>query len=222
MTKNEILDYIMSTPENTNRQVLQYMLDDIEGSGGEIPTIVPEQETENGYIVDFSELTADFFVLETTDGSFLGIFAEDQSGVTHVLLCSEDGGPAEVYAIDSTVDSTELTFENVFSPATIESDIQTCTIAIDENDVNDLSVSASSLTEPLPSFVNLAVDGTLGTEYHFLEGGGLFLDTEFDSQNYVLAKKNGVANLRMLYGKYFLDAIENETTIVLYLTDKIK
>ena len=33
MTKNEILDYIMSTPENTNRQILGYMLDELEGEG---------------------------------------------------------------------------------------------------------------------------------------------------------------------------------------------
>lgn len=33
MTKNEILDYIMFTPENVNRQVLGYMLDELEGDG---------------------------------------------------------------------------------------------------------------------------------------------------------------------------------------------
>lgn len=34
MTKNEILNYVMTTPENVNRQVLGYMLDELEGEGG--------------------------------------------------------------------------------------------------------------------------------------------------------------------------------------------
>ena len=34
MTKNEILNYVMTTPENVNRQVLKYMLDELEGEGG--------------------------------------------------------------------------------------------------------------------------------------------------------------------------------------------
>lgn len=34
MTKNEILEYVMTTPENVNRQVLGYMLDELEGEGG--------------------------------------------------------------------------------------------------------------------------------------------------------------------------------------------
>ena len=33
MTKNEILEYVMTTPENTNKQVLGYMLDELEGEG---------------------------------------------------------------------------------------------------------------------------------------------------------------------------------------------
>ena len=34
MTKNEILNYVMTTPENVNRQVLRYMLNELEGEGG--------------------------------------------------------------------------------------------------------------------------------------------------------------------------------------------
>lgn len=56
-TKEDILDYIMSTPENTNRQVLQYMLDDISGGGeGNIP--LPEykstmiNDSESGFTLD--------------------------------------------------------------------------------------------------------------------------------------------------------------------------
>ena len=35
MTKNEILEYVMTTPENVNRQVLGCMLDEFEGEGAE-------------------------------------------------------------------------------------------------------------------------------------------------------------------------------------------
>lgn len=34
MTKNEILNYVMTTPDNVNRQILKYMLDELEGEGG--------------------------------------------------------------------------------------------------------------------------------------------------------------------------------------------
>lgn len=69
MTKKEILDYIMFTPENTNRQVLSYMLDDIgSGSGGEGNIPLPEYEcdfvngTEDNNIIinlDLADITED-------------------------------------------------------------------------------------------------------------------------------------------------------------------
>ena len=66
MTKKEILDYIMSTPENTNRQVLQYLLDDISGEGGNIPLSEYEcdfvNNTESDDIIinlDLADITED-------------------------------------------------------------------------------------------------------------------------------------------------------------------
>ena len=69
-TKEDILNYIMSTPENTNRQVLQYMLDDIIGDGGGEGNIpLPEYEcnfidwTESGDLItdlDINNIIEDF------------------------------------------------------------------------------------------------------------------------------------------------------------------
>ena len=48
MTKEEILDYVMDTPENTNRMVLSDMLDEFSsGSGSGSVLIVEISEEEN-------------------------------------------------------------------------------------------------------------------------------------------------------------------------------
>lgn len=48
MTKEEILDYVMNTPDNTNRAVLSDMLDEFSsGSGGGNPTLVVEVTSKN-------------------------------------------------------------------------------------------------------------------------------------------------------------------------------
>lgn len=49
MTKNEILDYIMETPGNTNRQILSYLLDEISGEGGNILDIVTTLSSGGDY-----------------------------------------------------------------------------------------------------------------------------------------------------------------------------
>ena len=35
MDKQKVIDYVMDTPENVNRQVLGYILDELEGEGEE-------------------------------------------------------------------------------------------------------------------------------------------------------------------------------------------
>jgi len=39
MTKNEIVKYIFSTPENTNPNVLRSMLNEIDGGSGDTPSV---------------------------------------------------------------------------------------------------------------------------------------------------------------------------------------
>ncbi len=49
MTKDEILDYIMETPGNTNRQILSYLLDEISGEGGNILDIITTLSSGGDY-----------------------------------------------------------------------------------------------------------------------------------------------------------------------------
>lgn len=58
MTKKEILDYIMFTPENVNRQVLGYMLDELEGEGG--------GSTVDVFYINFSLEGSDTIVMDKT------------------------------------------------------------------------------------------------------------------------------------------------------------
>ena len=39
MVKTDILNYVATTPDNTNIQILGYMLDDLEGGGGDDPDL---------------------------------------------------------------------------------------------------------------------------------------------------------------------------------------
>lgn len=75
MTKNEILEYVMTTPKNTNKQVLGYMLDELEGEreGGSFPFPVYEcdliEDTGNALIVSVPtpEPSDDLFFLNAGD-----------------------------------------------------------------------------------------------------------------------------------------------------------
>ena len=87
MTKNEILEYVMNTPQNTNEQILNYMLDDLEGSGGE-KTEVELSVTQNGiYTPDegkvYNKVTAKVSALEFIDTAQLKLTSEAvAAGVT--------------------------------------------------------------------------------------------------------------------------------------------
>lgn len=65
MTKEEILDYVMNTPDNTNRMVLSDMLDSFSSGGGNIAPLITtfvDEPTEGDYQIDktFGELLEAF------------------------------------------------------------------------------------------------------------------------------------------------------------------
>ena len=57
MNKNEILEYVMATPDNVNRQILGYMLDELEGEGGSAVDV---------FYINFSLEGSDTIVMDKT------------------------------------------------------------------------------------------------------------------------------------------------------------
>ena len=87
MTKQEVLEYVMNTPYNTNPAVLKSLLDGIEGGEGidEIVYNTIEFEEES---VDFNVITSD--TLSTTEYQFITA-ADEGFSVSGVLLPESDG-----------------------------------------------------------------------------------------------------------------------------------
>lgn len=59
MDKNDILDYVMNTPGNTNRAVLSGMLDSMSGSGGDEMLVVSITVTPAGATLDKTYIEID-------------------------------------------------------------------------------------------------------------------------------------------------------------------
>ena len=228
MTIQDVLDYVMTTPYNTNRQILKSMLEEIsEGGeeGGDIPTITPEEETADGFVVDFSELTTDFFILEGSTESYFGVFVIDENDTTYTLLQPESGGPTEIFTMDTAEGLTELTYKEDFSIKTAEDFVKTCTIAIDENDVSNLEISAPSLAQLSGwSLTYLTVNGTAAEFYYLVDedgDGGIQLDVDIKVAEKALSVKSNNATITNFgtMDKWFLSNIEDDAAVVLQLID---
>lgn len=110
MTKQEVLEYVMNTPYNTNPAVLKSLLDGIEGGEGieEITFDTIEYDDESW---DFDVVTSD--TLSTTEYQFITAADEEGFSVSGVLL-PESGGKHYFITGDGTIFLVEQT-ENGYS-----------------------------------------------------------------------------------------------------------
>ena len=90
MTKEEILDYVMNTPENTNRMVLSDMLDELQTGGGSGGLVV-ETEWEAPEYLDNA-----YFKSTTLGTDLRAAIMSGQHVIVHIPGNESYGAP-EVY-----------------------------------------------------------------------------------------------------------------------------
>lgn len=101
MTKEDILDYVMNTPNNANRMVLNDMLNELQGFSGNC-LIVEAQATDSGYVLNktageiINAMPIAFVKYDTNNG--------DVSGERYQLISSYYVSPASRYVF-GTIDA---------------------------------------------------------------------------------------------------------------------
>ena len=113
MTKEEILNYVMDTPENTNRAVLNDMLNELQTSGGATAFTVTFTPTD----ADWTTFTADKTLAEVLAayeaGSIInGRYGTEDTGYTQLELDGAGNGYAvfEHISVDVTSQTPLLMF----------------------------------------------------------------------------------------------------------------
>ena len=244
MTKKEILDYIMKTPYNSNRQVLQYILDDISGGSGEGNIPLPEYESE---IIDPSDNSFKLNLnLDDVDEDFMLIktLVPDSETDFLYMLINKAGngivfGDSEIVLLITEVEKDEdktLCYITEWPPQLSEISLGSCSISLREDAVDAVMVFIPILqysnynkpwltTKQIP-VVTRALEGSLNFEF-FSDGEGdnkpVYLETIFlqNGWNLGIDPQASVTNAEIYYDsfadQYYLGNLTNGDSIVLYL-----
>ena len=113
MTKKEILDYVMHTPYNTNRQILEGMLDNLDGTGSYKDITITVTNNKTSDAVEFTGAGLFTYNNQTTFG-FLNFSIAVGGSATIKTIASEDIpswfaiGCASPWQISSVNNNTEV------------------------------------------------------------------------------------------------------------------
>lgn len=100
MTKEEILNYVMDTPDNTNRMVLSDMLDEFSSGGG--ASILVVGVTEEGSFWNCDKTWQEIYEAFLSGSVRLScpVFTENAVDYRNVIVVSTDGSQYDVYFWD--------------------------------------------------------------------------------------------------------------------------
>lgn len=241
MTKKELLDYVMNTPNNTNRQVLQYLLDDIGGGEeGNIP--LPEYESEiidpsnNSFKLNLNldDIDEDFMLIQTPK-------PDSETNFLYILINKAENGivfsNSEIVLLITEVEKDEdktLCYITEWPPQLSEISLGSCSISLREDAVDALMVFMPILqysnynkpwltTKQIP-IITQESEEPLAFEF-FSDGEGnskaVYLETIFlqDGWGLGIDSQASVTNAKIYYDnfadQYYLVDLTDEDSIVL-------
>lgn len=121
MSKEEIIDYVMTTPSNPNKAVLEGMLDSIAEAGGGtgIETVmlrVGYDYTGYGFVIDLDELRSVYTALENNDKPLWIQFHSAENGE----LLAVQWVASAVYTIEPIENSISISASNIDDGGNVE------------------------------------------------------------------------------------------------------
>lgn len=142
-TTNEIYDYVMNNPQDTNGSVLNSLLNTLETGSDDVPDIVGVVDFEENTITFPEEITYKY-LKENLPQAKIGFYAEGYGEETYYYLSLfgkiEDGGEYYIYKFENSIyfDLPSSFFFLIFNMSGVDTPVGTLELRFPEEEDNSL------------------------------------------------------------------------------------